>query len=496
MSKARKIVLIMTDTQSTGMVGCYGNPDMKTPSIDRLAAEGVRFDRAYTVSPVCGPARSGLFTGTFPHTNGSWGNDMAIGLNIKTVGQRLADAGMHTAYIGKWHLDGTDYFGNGICPDGWDPDYWYDMRRYLEEHPDDVRALSRNLDNPDSIREHGIEAEFTYAHRCSNRAIDFLEKYSDDDFLLVVSYDEPHGPSTCPAPFCDMYRDYEYPLPENAFDTLEDKPEHIREWAACGKRPQGKTINRAMLFACNAFVDHEIGRVVDAIDSHAPDALVIYTADHGTPLFSHGLNSKGPAMFQETTNVPFVVRWPGQAPAGAANASPVSHIDVVPTMLDAAGLEKVDFLEGHSMLHVFQDPSRQANDTVFIEFNRYEIDHDGWGGFQPIRCAFDGRYKLVVNLHYTDELYDLQEDPGEMRNLIESPEHAAVRDALHDRIIDWMNRTRDPFRGIVWDRRPWKKDRRLRWNGSTRPRPDDGYEPRMLLYETGLPIEKYEYKKN
>ena len=496
MAKARKIVLIMTDTQSTGMVGCYGNPDMKTPSIDRLAAEGIRFGKAYTTSPVCGPARAGLFTGTYPHTSGSWGNDMAIGLNIKTVGQRLADAGMHTAYIGKWHLDGTDYFGNGRCPDGWDADYWYDMRCYLEEHSEETRQLSRNLNNPESIHEHQVGADFTYAHRCSQRAIDFLEKYNDDDFLLVVSYDEPHDPSTCPAPFCDMYKDYDYPLPENAFDTLEDKPAHIRDWAANYKQPEGKSIRPSMLFGCNSFVDSEIGRVIEAIDKHAPDALVIYTSDHGTPLFSHGLDSKGPAMYEETTHVPFVVRWPGHAPAGAVNDSPVSHIDIVPTMLDAADASVVDLLEGKSMVGVLEDPEKAANDTVFIEFNRYEIDHDGWGGFQPMRCAFDGRYKLVVSLLSTDELYDLEEDPGEMRNLIDSEAHAAIRDGLHDQILDWMNRTRDPFRGVVWDRRPWKKTQRLRWNGPTRPRPDDGYEPRMLLYETGMPVEKYEYEKN
>jgi len=118
----------MTDTQGANVIGCYGRPEMRTRHIDRLAAEGMRFDQAYTASPVCGPARSALFTGTYPHTNGSWGNDMPVGLNIKTVGQRLQDSGVHTAHVVKWHLDGTDYFGSGRCPDGWDPAYWFDMR--------------------------------------------------------------------------------------------------------------------------------------------------------------------------------------------------------------------------------------------------------------------------------------------------------------------------------------------------------------------------------
>jgi uncharacterized sulfatase len=157
---------------------------------------------------------------------------------------------------------------------------------------------------------------------------------------------------------------------------------------------------------------------------------------------------------------------------------------------------RYDFLEGKSMLETFTDPTRRPHDVIFMEFNRYEIDHDGWGGFQPIRCGFDGRYKLTINLHYTDELYDLENDPGEMTNLIDSDKHAKIRDSLHDEILAWMNRTRDPFRGPIWERRPWKKDLKQRWGGPTRPKPDDGYEPRVLLYETGLEIEQYVYEKN
>ena len=117
---ARKVVFIMTDTQRNDMVGCSGNKDMKTPHLDQLASEGIRFDRAYTTQPVCGPARSAIFTGTYPHSNGVVGNSMPLGANVKTIRQRLSDNGNHTAYIGKWHLDGGDYFGLGRCPDGWD----------------------------------------------------------------------------------------------------------------------------------------------------------------------------------------------------------------------------------------------------------------------------------------------------------------------------------------------------------------------------------------
>ncbi len=171
MNRPRQVVFIMTDTQRTDMLGCYGNPDMQTPSLDRLAAQGIRFDAAYTCQPVCGPARAALFTGLWPHSAGSWANSMPLGDNVKTVGQRLRDHGLHTAYIGKWHLDGGDYFGLGRCPDGWDPDYWYDMRNYLEELSPEDRARSRS---PEINRDPDLTKDFTFAHRCSNRAIDFL----------------------------------------------------------------------------------------------------------------------------------------------------------------------------------------------------------------------------------------------------------------------------------------------------------------------------------
>ena len=114
----KQFVWIMTDSTRYDMLGCYGNQDMCTPNLDALAKEGVRFDRVYTGQPVCGPARSLLFTGLYPHENGSWGNSMPLGADVKTLGQRLSERNIPCAYIGKWHLDGGDYFGNGRLGQG------------------------------------------------------------------------------------------------------------------------------------------------------------------------------------------------------------------------------------------------------------------------------------------------------------------------------------------------------------------------------------------
>ncbi len=233
-----------------------------------------------------------------------------------------------------------------------------------------------------------------------------------------------------------------------------------------------------------------IGRVLEAIDRHAPDTLVIYTSDHGNMLESHCLMYKGPVMYDEITRIPLIVRWPGVTAAGVVCPHPVSHIDLVGTIMDAAGLSVPKSLEGKSMLETFRSPQVRPNDVIFMEFHRFCTDADGFGGLQPIRAVFDGRYKLVVNLLTSDELYDLGTDPYEMVNLIDSQDHSAVRNALHDTLIEWMNRTRDPFRGYYWERRPWRSDaREATWahTGMARRRQEETeYEPRQLDTKTGL----------
>jgi len=398
----------------------------------------------------------------------------------------------------------------GHCPEGWDPEYWYDMRNYLEEMTPEERKESRShfksLD-PE------VTPDFTFAHKCSNRVVDFLETYGDkEDFLLVVSYDEPHGPSITPSEYYERFANYKFPVPRNVKDTLENKPEHQKVWAgaAQNKNRENIKIQNPNLFACNSFVDSEIGRVLDAIDEFAPETLVIYTSDHGTMLKSHCLDGKGPAMYDEITNIPFIIKWKGHAPKGIKSKALLSHIDLTPSILDYFGVNSPPLLEGESKLNLFQseaallEPTKEenqllTNSEVFMEFGRYEIDHDGFGGFQPIRAVRNKRFKLVINLLSSDELYDLKEDPGEMKNLIGSETHAEIRNELHDRLLKWMNKTRDPFRGYYWERRPWRKDAAdATWDytGMTRQRVEDEiYEPKQLDYNTGMPIKKPTRKK-
>jgi uncharacterized sulfatase len=503
----QQVVLFLIDTQGANCVGSYANNvDLRTPNIDRLAAQGVRFDKAYTCSPVCGPARSALLTGLFPHANGVLSNDQAPHLDIPTIGERLARAGIATGYIGKWHLDGTDYFGLGNCPAGWNSDYWFDGRNYLESLPDDhARTLSRKVLTREQMLENGITAEFTHAHRTADKARAFIAAHAHEDFFLVVSIDEPHHPFICPESFVSAFEDFEFPIGKSYGEDLSNKPRSQREWAEHSLTEEFEVVQRegvafyrnANYFGCNSFSDFEVGRVIDAIDAYVPESMVIYTSDHGDMFHAHGLNGKGPVAYDEICRIPFIIRGGEKIETAVTSESPVSHIDIVPTVLDFFGEALPPILQGKSLLAQCADATQVTNDQVFIEFNRFEIDHDGFGSFSPIRAVCDGRYKLVINLLDTDEFYDLVTDPAEIQNLIHDDAHALIRDRLHDLILDWQGQTRDVLRGPHWGRRIWRDVGRSTWGGPTRPRPfDDRFAPRTLLYETGKVIDKFVYPKN
>jgi uncharacterized sulfatase len=131
----------------------------------------MRFERAYTTCPVCTPARAGLFTGIYPHTSGAWTNNLPLGTNILTMGQRFQDSGYRTGYVGKWHLDGHDYFGTGVCPPGWESEHWYDGQNYLDELTEDEIVLWRyGLNTFEALAIHDIRPEFTRASCLTGRS--------------------------------------------------------------------------------------------------------------------------------------------------------------------------------------------------------------------------------------------------------------------------------------------------------------------------------------
>ncbi len=470
-------VLIMTDSQSKFMVGAYGNPKVDTPNLDRLAADGVRFDRGYTASPLCTPARGSIFSGLCPQINGSWLNEVAPAQNIAMMGHIFRHYGFRAAYTGKWHLDGTGYFGDGVAGGGFEPDWWYDGKQYAAEIGPEMFSKYRNAEDAEELREAGFVEESMWGHRVADRGIDFLEKVGDDNFVLVVSFDEPHGPCVAPPEYWESFDVDNVPMRPNFGASTETKPRlqqiQSQESPVDPESWDSYKKDLSKQYGCNAYIDREIGRVIDAVERlHGDDTVVIYTSDHGGMQGSHSLSSKGPMMYEEICNIPFIVKHPAGA-RGAVSSSLVSHLDIIPTMLDLAGIERPEALNGISLAPILNAPEVQVRDTVMINFHRFSIGHETFGEFYPIRCIVDDRSKLAVNLFETDEFYDLVEDPYEIRNLIDDPCHANDRDRLHDALLAEMDRIRDPFRSYRWGDRAWRSIRAPFYSGrGSRSRPD------------------------
>lgn len=466
------IVLVMTDSQGWNALGECGEGFADTPNLDALADEGVCFDRNYTNAVPCTPARSALFSGRYPHAAGAWSNNLRLYKGVETMGHYLREAGYRTGYVGKWHLDG-DYFGTGDPAPGYDPEYWYDGQNYRDEIDEDLWEFyragmdTRVSENPiDEIHERDITRRDTWGGRITDRALEFIDDASDDDrpFFLVVSYDEPHEPSLCPPPFCDAYRDERYPLPDNYEEDPDQKPERIRETAneyvdgeawmnSLGDAAEEGGICRPLYFGCVSFVDDEIGRVADAVDERAPDSVFAFTSDHGHYLGAHGLDLKHMGMYDEVTRMPLIVRGPS-LPEGERSEALTSHVDLLPTFLEFAGADPPDELHGESFVETARDPDVDHREHALVEYHSY-----GVGDLYPVRAVVsDDGYKLVVNLFDSDELYDLDDEPLEVDNLIDDGDHAAVRRDLHDAMLATMDDTGDAFDCREWAQRPWRGD--------------------------------------
>lgn len=490
---SRQIIFIMVDTQNKDMIDCYSADGVPMPNLKRIANGGAVFTNAYTCQPVCGPARSAIFTGLYPSSNGVYGNGMPLGKDVLNAGERISTGGIECGYIGKWHLDGGDYFGKGICPAGYNSDYWYDMRNYIDELPDD-EARKRSRKNMGAMLFSDVDEADTYAYRCADRAVDYIRKYKNKDFFLTVSFDEPHDPSQCPKRYAKKLKAEGYRLRDkpNTCAKLDNKPDIQTMWKEHFKVPWPvlKMGFSKGYLPCNAFVDEQIGRILDAAENELTAPLIIYTADHGDMMMAHGLMTKGAAMYNEITNVPLLMK--GGPFNNRTISTPVSHVDLLPTILEFLGLEQSEMLEGESLYHLSGDSDRR---DIFMEFFRFERELDGYLGCQPIRSIFDGKYKLNINLFSTDELYDIETDRYELHNILADVETSEIRNSLHDRLLEHMNETVDPFRGYQWACRPWRRDKQPSFqnDGYTRQRCEE--EMQRYDYATGLPVETQIRKK-
>jgi len=460
----------MSDQHSVRALGCYGNPVVRTPHLDRLAAEGLRFDRAYCAYPVCVPARFTMLTGRYPHHTGCTSNTTPLPLRERTAAHHFSRAGYATAFVGKLHpvdgqTHGFDYYmdfghyydylgpktavftaGMGAEDSGCGSP-WITIFREGDGHrspwvaPDaprhtDTLAVHQLLDEPDHFESF-----------VARETIRFLETYRDEPLFVVASFLKPHNPFAPPAEYAALYRAAEMPLPAGPRPDPAGLPPQVAAHAAPGAgTPAGDAWARRFLAAYYGNVTHLdacVGRILDALErlGLAEHTLVLYTTDHGEMGYEHGLRGKF-NFFEASARLPLLARLPGAVPAGAATAALVDQADFVPTLLDvcdvapAAGSRPLD---GASFAPVLADPAHSGKAAAFGEF--------ALQAGRPFYMRRTDRWKYVLYTAGGEALYDPETDPAERANLALDPAHGPVVAAEREALLAYLRAQGLPLPG-------------------------------------------------
>ena len=452
------ILLVMTDDQQQGQMSCAGHPLLRTPAMDRLAAEGARFRNAYCTNSLCAPSRASVLTGCYSHVHGIRGNSEkadaveALDPDLPTFPQLLQDAGYRTGLVGKWHLRqqprGFDEWkilpGQGVY---FDPEFVVGGR---------------------TSKESGYATDIT-----TDFALDFLRRNGDAPFCLLYQHKAPHRPFT-PAPrHARMFDDVDWPKPPSYDDDYASRrvaaeaedmrfevslagdypdlpaglsPEARREWIF---QRFVKDHHRAVYG-----VDENLGLVLDHLDAAglAEDTLVLYTTDNGYFLGEHGWYDKR-FMYEPALRIPLLVRYPRLVGAGSVPDRPALNVDIAPTLLDFAGLRVPAAMQGRSLRPLLEgNPpddwrasvlySYYENSWAFREMAREQMTDPSFQFWTPHRVGphrgvRTDRYKLIEYYGEGDywELFDLREDPHELRNLAGEPGHGDLLAELRAELL-------------------------------------------------------------
>ncbi|MFQ6131638.1 MAG: sulfatase-like hydrolase/transferase [Armatimonadota bacterium] len=455
------ILIVMSDHERAEVV----RPDSPcpTPHAGRVAAEGIRFDQAYTVAGHCCPARASFMTGVFPSRHGVFNNVMnptalRRGLNpgVRTWSEILAEDGYRLSYTGKWHVSSEE----GPEDRGWTPfgqvtATGYSPRRTWERPPPSRRQREQNLLKsvwaprngwPDVLlcgtRKGAIEDTREFQETLDG--IEELKRLTQQDgpWCLYVGWGGPHDPYVIPDPWASMIDPGDVELPPSYGDDLMDRPAIYRRQKQLWDQltPDQVKLALAHYWGYCAMLDHMFGMILDALDEtgQADNTLVVRTSDHGDLVGAHGLFLKGIPPYEEAYSVPLIVRWPaGIRQPGRVSSSIVQLMDLAPTLCEAAGAPPLDPCDAQSLLPIFtsQEPDG-ARQELYCQMNGVEL-------YYTQRIMRVGRYKYVFNGFDFDELYDLEADPHERRNLINEPKLESVRRMLLERLWDWARKTDD-----------------------------------------------------
>ena len=488
MPERPNILLIITDHQAFHAHNRPGEFDYVWPRFEQFARQGVRFDRAYSACPLCSPARSSIMTGQYPSRHGlRWNTEKKGSGNLLDFrqGQRLyshhlAEAGYRNAYVGKWHC-GHERLPIDYGIEGWAlPDYGKvymsdAYREYAEERGfGDARALvEHNLNHPEwegeTVTLHhpspwrfmngsGVLQGPPEAHEeqfVAHLAVEKLKELarSAQPWSLVASFWGPHQPYYPTEPFASMIEPSCIPEYPSFRDDLSGRPlryllhrdsHHVgarnwRDWSVWQEI-------LAMCYAQALQLDAAVGNILDALGELglSDDTLVIWCADHGDAVASHGgLWDKASTFTEEVARVPMAIRWPDGLSGGKGTNELVSNMDVTATMLAAAGCDVPHEMDSRSLLPLCEGGADVDWPDQLV------CEHNGHGEDILQRILIHDRYKYVAALGDDDELYDLKEDPYERSNLIRSSDHRDVKEELRGRIIEHIERTSDDLASVL-----------------------------------------------
>jgi choline-sulfatase len=454
-SRRPNVLLICADDHAVHAVGAYGNPLARTPNIDRLAASGLRFDRAYCNSPVCTASRQSFLTGRYPRTIGVTELKTPLPEAEETLADLLAAAGYATVAIGKMHFNSNLTHGFELRRDA--PDHARMLAaRGRAPLPDDlpVQPTWRPFRDPAAIWLNsaclplGSVAADMPGTWYAEEAARFLEQSHQAPFLLVVSFTEPHSPYHFPVEFRGRRRAEEFPAIVAGPEDNAQIPAIFRDLSAQEKQGIAAAYHTSV-----EFLDGNVGRVLDALDrsGQADDTLVIYLGDHGYLLGQHGRFEKH-CSFEEAIRSPLLMRLPGVIPTGGAAPALVEFVDIVPTVLEVCGVECPAAVQGRSLVPLLRDARGGHRDYVVVEYapnDEAVIRDERWKlVYQRGRRRRDDGYDPGTPLAGPSlRLYDELHDPQELTNLAARPEHAETVARLRDQLVAHLKATaRQPER--------------------------------------------------
>jgi iduronate 2-sulfatase len=450
--KRPNVLFIVADDLNTAL-SSYGHPVVQSPNIDRLAARGVRFDRAYTQYPLCNPSRASLLTGLRPSTTRVF--DLATHFRSTvpeavTIPQLFRKNGYFTARVGKIFHQGVPSGIGRSGPD--DPVSWDQVVNPRGRDQDEAaRIVNLTPTRGTGIGLSLLEAEGTDDEQTDGKvaleAIRLLESHRDEPFFLAVGFYRPHSPWVAPRKYFDLYRETKVEVPRFPADDRADipapatwlNPERLWDSLPMDGPPNFGLDDAALrrsvaaYYAATTFMDAQVGRVLAALDrlGLAGNTVVVFLGDHGFLLGEHGLWTKR-SLFEESARAPLVIAAPGLGRGVARDV--VEFVDILPTLADLAGLNPPPGLEGRSLAPLLADPAQPSKGTAFTEVRR---------------PGFFGHSVRTRRWRYTEwdygekgaELYDHDNDPHEFRNLVREAGLAAqVRELRSHLRANWPDR--------------------------------------------------------